>query len=159
MSFLPLCGYPQVESSFPSQTGERRISRVAHSNSDCSPRVIGGRKEGQRKGRETGREIWFLRRSEWETRQNLHGTVQPPKSGSSRGGRHSRPKSKQSKVILGAIHTWYPQNFRIVWPPLSSVFGTVLYYKIHATSLTMSAFSWPPFLSSADVIYGWCLRS
>ena len=38
-------------------------------------------------------------------------------------------------------------------PPLST-FGTELKYKIHSTSLTTSAFPWPPTPSNADIISG-----
>ena len=41
--------------------------------------------------------------------------------------------------------------------PLSA-FGTDLSYRIHATSLTATAFPWPPSPPpSADVIYGWSI--
>ena len=49
---------------------------------------------------------------------------------------------------------WHPNLFRIIWPPPPlSTFGTDLYYRLHATSLT--TFPWPPSPSSdADIISG-----
>ena len=53
---------------------------------------------------------------------------------------------------LWVMYIWCPQNVRIFWrPPPCLHWATDLYYKIHATSLTLSAF-WdaPP---SADIIF------
>ena len=54
---------------------------------------------------------------------------------------------------LGSFQIWCPQKFRIFWLPLAlSAFGSDLYHKIHATSLTTTAFPWPPSPSDTDII-------
>ena len=56
----------------------------------------------------------------------------------------------QLLIAKGDLQIWHPKNFWIsrLPPPC-----TGLHYRIHVTSLTTSAFPWPPSPSNVDIIF------